>query len=120
MPQITWTIEHYETRNGDVPVAEFLDSLSDEEFKQLDNQVDRLEEHGTGLGRPHVGYLRDKIWELRARRGRVRLRLLFFRAGNRFVLTRGFRKKSDRVRDSELDEAVANRTDYLSKHQEDQ
>lgn len=115
MPQSGWIVDHYEKRNGQRPVADFLDALSDEEYKRMDTQIERLEEHGPALDRPHVGYLRDKIWELRARTRRTQLRILFFRVGNRFVLSHGFRKRSGRVRDSEIKEAVGHRNDYLAR-----
>ena len=110
-----WSIEYYETGTGECPVAEFIDSLSDEEAVLVLRKIDLLEEMGPRLDRPHSGYLRDKIHELRAKVRRSQLRILYFRVGDLFVLSHGLRKRSGRVRDSEIDMAVKHRTDYLSR-----
>jgi phage-related protein len=41
-------------------------------------RIRRLAELGHELRRPEVDYLRDSIYELRARRGRVNYRILYF------------------------------------------
>ena len=54
-----WEVEYYEKKNGDCPVADFLDRLPAKEQVYVTNAIDRLEEHGSALDRPHSGYLRD-------------------------------------------------------------
>jgi phage-related protein len=119
MAQQRWIIEFYETRNGRRPAEDFLESLTDEEFVHVDRKLQRLEKYGRSLKPPDVKYLRDKIWELRARCRRSRIRILyFFYDGHKFVLSHGFRKKSGPVPDSEIDKAVAHRKDYLAQQME--
>jgi phage-related protein len=119
MTRQKWAIIHYETSDGQCPVEDFLDSLSNEEFAHMDRKVRRLENYGPELKRPDVGYLRDKIWELRARCFKVRLRILYWRDGCTFILSHGLRKKSGRVPDSEIDRAVEHREDYFAQKGEE-
>ena len=119
MAQQRWTIEFYETRNGRRPAEDFLERLTDEEHVYVDRKLQRLRKYGRDLKPPDVKYLRDKIWELRIRCRRNRIRILyFFYDGQKFVLSHGFRKKSGPVPDSEIDRAVVHRKDYLARQME--
>lgn len=75
----------------------------------------RFGDLGPKLDRPDSGYLRDKIHELRARWLRVQLRILYWRDGSKFILGHGIRGKSDRIRDFDIDKAVAYRKDYFAQ-----
>ena len=111
-----WIVEFYEKANGRCPVAEFLDSLSNEEKIFVQRSLQRLEEYGTQLGRPYVAPLRDHIWELRKKTHQGNIRLLyFFFDGNKFIITHGFKKKSNKVPDSEIDKAIEIRKEYLQR-----
>jgi phage-related protein len=113
-----WDIEFYEKRNGRRPVEDFLDSLSHEEFARMDRQIGRLRRFGPGLQRPDAAYLGDKIWELRARWHRVRMRLLYWRDKHKFILSHGIRKKSSAVPRREIDKAIDYRNDYFARKEE--
>jgi phage-related protein len=116
MGQEKYEIEFYETSNGRCPTADFLDSLSGQEYARIDRAFTRLKKHGRKLQRPHVGYLRDKIWELRVDVPRATCRLLyFFYDGNKFIITHGFKKKAQKVPDSEIDKAIEYRDNYLAR-----
>ena len=111
-----WEVEYFEKQNGDCPVVDFLDHLPAKDRVYVTNAIDRLEEHGLALDRPHSGYLRDHILELRIRVRRVLYRVLYSRCGdNRFVLLLGIRKQSEKVRDSDIDKAIEYRNDYLAR-----
>ena len=119
MVQQRWVIEFYETRRGRCPVNDFFEDLTDEEFIYVDRKLQRLQKYGRNLKPPDVKYLRDKIWELRVRCRKNRIRILyFFYDGHKFILSHGFRKKSGPVPDSEIDKAVAHRRDYLAQQME--
>jgi len=96
-----------------------MNNLTEEESARVDTGIKRLREYGHNLQRPHVAYLRDKIYELRVhcRNNQIRI-LYFFYDGNKFILSHGFWKKSDRVRDSEIDKAINHREDYLARQKE--
>ncbi len=110
-----WEIEFYEESDGRCPTAEFLNSLRPHHREYARRALGRLEEHGEILGRPYVGYLRDKISELRFRVERIQYRILFFRDGQKYVTCHGFKKTASRVRDSEIDKAIEYRKEYFRK-----
>ena len=114
-----WRVKYYEKRDGQCPTRDFLDSLTNEELARMDRQIGRLKRFGPELKRPAAGYLRDKIWELRARWHKVQLRILYWRDVQQFILGPGIKKKSRRVPDSEIDKAVAYREDYFAQNRED-
>ena len=112
----TWEVEHYVGGNGRCPVQEFLSTLQKNELVRVINRIDQLERLGQELDRPHSEYLRDGIHALRVKVRRVNVRVLyFFCFENRFVLTHGIKKKSDKVQDSQIDKAIECRTDYLAR-----
>jgi len=113
MPQSDWKVKFYRKSNDRCPVVDFFDGLSNEEMARMRRQVGRLKRWGPSLGRPDAAFLRDKIHELRARWGKVRLRVLYFRDGESFILTNGFKKKSSAVPDAEIERAIRYRADYF-------
>ncbi len=116
MGQTKWVVEFYRKANGRCPTEEFLDSLTNEEKVFIRRAIQRLEEFGNQLQRPYAAPLRDHIMELRKRthQGNVRL-LYFFFDGEKFIITHGFKKKSDKVPASEIDKAIEFRKDYLER-----
>ena len=80
--------------------------------------IDLLAEYGYRLDRPHAGYLRDDIYELRVRTrgGNVRI-LYFFFLREKIVLTHGFKKKAGKVREAEIDKAIEYQQDYYLRNQ---
>ncbi|MBU4226527.1 MAG: type II toxin-antitoxin system RelE/ParE family toxin [Chloroflexi bacterium] len=111
-----WIVEFYKRANGRCPTADFLDSLSNKEKVFIRRSLQRLEEYGTELGRLYVAPLREHIWELRkeTHQGNIRL-LYFFFDGYKFIITHGFKKKSDKVPESEIDRAIEYQKDYLER-----
>lgn len=74
-----WEVEFYEKENGRCPTEDFLDGLRNPTIKaRIKRAIARLEEHGRDLDRPHVGYLRDHISELRIITHQGNFRILFF------------------------------------------
>ncbi len=71
----------YRDNDGKVPVLDWFKKLQRENRKAYAYCVARirlLAEMGYELRRPHADYLRDGIYELRARVGRVNYRVLYF------------------------------------------
>jgi phage-related protein len=111
-----WEVEFFEKSNGRCPTIDFLRKLNKQDRVFIDNAFDRLEQYGRQLDRPHVGFLRDHIWELRVRTNHGIYRFLYFFIDNhKFVITHGFSKKSGKVPDSEIDKAIEFREDYISR-----
>ena len=112
-----YEIEFYERSNGRCPALSFLDGLPHKkDIVFVDKALERLEKHGLDLGRPHVGTLRDQIYELRVniQRGQCRL-FFFFYGGRKFIITHGYLKKARKVPDSEINKAIEYRNDYLAR-----
>jgi hypothetical protein len=76
--------------------------------------VRMLAKYGHELRRPTADILRDGIHELRAHRGTVQYRILYFFHGRGcVVLTVGVaRKKQKRVPDTEIDRAIRRRHEF--------
>ena len=71
----------YQDENGRAPVIAWLRELRREDRKAYAKgiaRIRRLAEAGHELRRPEADYLRDGIHELRARRGHINYRILYF------------------------------------------
>ena len=74
-------------------VCDWLDSLSNSEFKRVDEVVGLLAEKGTGLGGPWSDHLEGSVWELRIRLHQVAVRVTYWcRPDRTIVLLTVFRK----------------------------
>jgi phage-related protein len=102
------TVVFYE-ENGEAPVLEWLDEL-----KKRDNRgwgkckalIEDLADYGFELRRPITDTVRDGIHELRARRGRVRYRMLHFYHGRNFaVLAHALQEQNGEVPDADIERA---------------
>ena len=114
-----WEIEFYEKENGRCPVGEYLDSVPPDDFVRIERKLKLLAEYGNELQRPHVGYLRDDIWELRVRTQRGQNRILFFFfEGQKIILTNGFLKKTRKVPPKEIERAIEYRKAYFMKYKD--
>src|SRR4051794_33665748 len=110
MPQSTLLV--YQKAADEVPLVTWLKALEDLEPKAYVACLERilqLERSGYELRRPCVEHLGDGIYELRAKRGRVHYRILYFFCGkNVACLTHGFTKEGA-VPQIEIDRAIAAR-----------
>lgn len=107
MPQTE--VFFYQDDSGRAPVVEWL-----AELRRLDRKgyakcvprIRRLAELGHELRRPEADYLRDSIYELRARRGRANYRILYFFHGQHIaVLAHAFTKEGE-IPESDIDRAI--------------
>jgi hypothetical protein len=74
-------------------VRDWLDGLSDSDFKRVDEVCGMLAEKGTGLGGPWSDHLEGAIWELRVRLYQVAARVTYWcRPDGTIVLLTVFRK----------------------------
>ena len=116
-----YTVEFYETRDGQCPVWEFLENLRIKsasnkdariQHKQASLYIELLQQNGTRLNDNITKHLEDGIWELRPGNNRV---FYFFYENNTFVLLHQFRKKSQKTPTREIEKAKSERIDYLSR-----
>ena len=120
-----YTVEFYETRDGQCPVWEFLENLRIKsasnkdariQHKQASLYIELLQQNGTRLNDNITKHLEDGIWELRPGNNRV---FYFFYENNTFVLLHQFRKKSQKTPKREIEKATSERIDYLSRKEHD-
>ena len=101
-----------------VPVLEWLTSLrrsNEEAFAKCLVRIERLEAAGHDLLRPEADILRDGIYELRARHGRVQYRLLYFFHGKNVDILAHALTKEDTVPAIDIDRALT-RKKLFEKH----
>ena len=108
----------YQDDSGHVPCQEWLKQVYQSDKKAASNLLERMKqlaELGHELRRPTADYLRDGIYELRARRGRVQYRLLYFFDSNArhiAILTHGLIKEDHAVPPGDIDLAIHCRRAY--------
>jgi hypothetical protein len=85
-----WVLHDFEL---EPEVRDWLDSLSDSDFKRADEVGGMLAEKGTGLGGPWSDHLEGAVWELRIRLHQVAVRVTYWcRPDGVIVLLTVFRK----------------------------
>ena len=102
----------FAAEDGSAPFVEWMDALQAKARDKCIVRVERLAEIGHELRRPEADYLRDDIYELRARAGNVHYRILYFFHEGRAVLSHGCTKE-DVVPPAEIDRAIANRVRFI-------
>ena len=111
-----WTrVVFYRDDPGDVPVWDWLVDLMRYDRKAFANCVAvirRLREMGFELRRPQADYLRDGIYELRAKRGRVNHRILYFFHGQNVAVLVHALVKESKVADVDVERAIRRRSRY--------
>ena len=116
-----FTIDFYETANGQSDVRDFMEELRQKhesnkdariQFKQITMYIELLAQNGTQLPDNITKHIDDGIWELRPGNNRV---FYFYFHDDCFVLLHHFRKKSQKTPQREIDRAKAERADYLNR-----
>lgn len=108
-----WTIEYYKTTNGNSPIDEFIDTLTDKAQIKVTDTLDLLKELGINLGLPHVKKLTGTpLWELRIL-GQDSIRIFYVtKTGKVFLLLHGFQKKKQKTDKKEIVTALKRLTEY--------
>lgn len=109
-------IKFYETKDGQRPIEEFLDSLDDKMTAKLVGLMEILEEYGNNLRMPYSKHLEDGIFELRCKQGSGIVRILyFFYYEGKIIITNGFVKKTQKTPRQEIETAKQRRDDWISR-----
>jgi len=98
-----------------VPVLDWLEELHRQDRQAAAACIARirlLAEFGYELRRPHADILRDGIHELRAKRGRVQDRILYFFHGRNVALLAHALTKEDKVPAIDIDRAIERKRRY--------
>ncbi len=106
----------YQDDTGKVPVLEWLKTLLKQDKKGYANcvaKIRQLANTGYELRRPAADYLRDGIYELRAKHINVQYRILYFFYGqNVAILTHAIIKDSDKVPIIDIDRAIKRKSQF--------
>jgi phage-related protein len=107
----------FQDANEEVPVLKWLNKLAKHDKKGYANCVARIEqlaEYGFELRRPAADFLRDGIYELRAKHVRVQYRILYFFHGqNVVILAHAIIKEDNEVPDKDIDLALTYRNLFV-------
>lgn len=109
------TVHFYQDEQGTAPVLEWLKQLRLQDKVAYANciaAIQRLAQEGHALRRPTADYLRDKIYELRAKRGRVNYRILYFFHGRNVAVLSHAMTKEDVVPAADIERAIQRRMQY--------
>jgi phage-related protein len=106
----------YQDQDGTALVLEWLKSLLKQDRKGYANCLARIQQLGTTgyeLRRPAADYLRDGIYELRAKHIRVQYRILYFFSGqNVAILPHALIKDEDQVPDADIERAIQRKMQF--------
>ena len=113
---LDFEIIFYKTEKGEVPVADFLDSLDIKMREKMLMSIRLIKEKGFKVRLPYSEELEDGIFELRAKVGsNITRGLYFFFVGRKIVLTNGFVKKTQKTPKAEIERAKRYRKDFFSR-----
>jgi phage-related protein len=93
----------------DVPVLDWLKELrrtDQRAYASCVAAIGRLSELGHELRRPLADFLRDGIYELRIRKGRVHYRILYFFHGRNLAILGHALTKEDKVVQANIERAI--------------
>jgi len=102
----------YYAENGTAPALEWLAVQPAKVQDKFDWLIGLLEENGSTLHRPHAAPLDRKIYELRARVGKVNYRLLYFFHGAVAAIVAHGCTKEDIVDPADITRAVERREKF--------
>ena len=121
MEKSMYQVVFYEDANGASELWDFLGDLLQRstgskdariQHKQIVYYIELLQKNGTRLPETITKNIIEDIWELRPGDNRV---FYFYFRDNTFVLLHHFRKKSQKTPQREIDRAIAERDDFLSR-----
>lgn len=107
----------YQTRRGDYPVKDFIDTLDKKTRAKVYQYLKLLEREGPKLIRPYANHVKGKVRELRVRFAKTHIRILYFFFDNRIVLLHGFKKKTKEVPIKEIEQAEQNMEDWILRYE---
>ena len=99
----------YQEDQEDVPVLDWLKELRRSDQRAYEGcvaAIERLAEFGHELRRPLADILRDGIYELRIRKGRVNFRILYFFHGKNVAILGHGLTKEDKVPKGDIEKAL--------------
>ena len=99
----------YREDDDHVPVLDWLKELRRADHRAYEHcvaAIERLGAFGHELRRPLADFLRDGIYELRVRKGRVNYRLLYFFHGRNLAILGHALSKEDKVPKTDIERSI--------------
>ncbi|HIZ55933.1 MAG TPA: type II toxin-antitoxin system RelE/ParE family toxin [Firmicutes bacterium] len=115
-----WDVIYYEKENGEMPVFDFIASLSKKQQAKALWEIRLLAENGMALREPYAKSIQGErykgLFELRIQQGGDISRIFYFLPiGNTFILLHGFVKKTNKTPSRELETALRYMQDYIRR-----
>jgi phage-related protein len=107
----------YQEAENDVPVLDWLKRLrrsNQRAYESCFAAIERLAEFGHELRRPLADFLRDGIYELRLRKGRVNYRILYFFHGRGLAVLGHALTKVDKVPNADIERALRRKKAFVA------
>jgi len=107
----------FQDRPGVAPVLRWLEELRFSNPKAWANcrvRIEMLQRSGHDLRRPAVDFLRDGIYELRAKQGRVQYRILYFFHGRNVAILAHALTKEDEIPHADIERALKRKMQFES------
>jgi len=112
-----YQIDYYTTGRGDSPVKDFLLELDKKSLAKAMVFIEELEKQGPNLKRPFADHVRGKIRELRIHYSSNEYRILyFFYIHNQIVLLHAFSKKTQQLRERDIELAEQRMEDWIKRY----
>ena len=113
MPQTE--VYFYQDERGRVPVVEWLTELRQSDrraYAKCVARIRRLAAAGHELRRPEADFLRDGVYELRARQGHVNYRILYFFHGRNVAILVYALTKEGEIAEADIDRALRRKATF--------
>jgi phage-related protein len=112
-----WRAVFYRDINGEEPVKVFILQQPDGAVAEILHVFDLLYRFDLSLGLPYVEKVRDKIWALRIKHSSDYYRILYFAySGKKFILLHGVKKKTDKLRNNDIEIAIKRMIDHERRY----
>jgi len=102
-------VAFYQEADGEPPVVNWLRELlrtNERAWSNCRARIELLAQSGHELRRPAADYLRDGIYELRAKQGHVQYRLLYFFHGREVAILAHSLTKEDKIPVVDIERAI--------------
>jgi phage-related protein len=102
-------VAFYREADGRAPVVIWLQELlrtNERAWANCRARIELLGQFGHELRRPAADYLRDQIYELRAKQGHVQYRILYFFHGRNAIVLAHALTKEDEITKADIERAI--------------
>ena len=112
-----WHVIFYKDKEGNEPVKDFILEQSHGAIGEILHVFDLLYRFGLSLGLPYVEKVQGKIWALRIKHSSDYYRILYFASsGQKFIVLHAIKKKSDKLRNADIEIAIKRMDDHEAGH----